>query len=85
MQLKAIVFKTSRLKETRVFFESVLGMKIRENSLTHFVIHAGDIRILFVETNTDPEVEWYCSKKTGGGIILLKDPNQIKIIIIQGK
>ena len=85
MQLKAIVFRTNRLKETRFFFETVLEMKVKECSLTHFVIHAGDIRILFVETNTDSEVEWYCSKKTGGGITLLKDPNQIKIIIVQEK
>jgi len=85
MQLKAIVFRTNRLRETRVFFETVLGLKIKEYSPTHFVIHAGDIRILFVETNSDSEVEWYCSKKTGAGITLLKDPNQIKVIIVEGK
>lgn len=79
--LKAVVLKTYRLKETRDFFETKLGMNIEESSVTHFVIYAKGIRILFVESNKNLEVELYLSKKSAEGITLREDPNQIKIII----
>jgi len=85
MKLKAIVFKTTRLKESRKFFESVLGMKIIECSRTHFLIYKGDLRILFVGTASGPEVEFYLTKKSGEGLSVLNDPNQIKIITIYEK
>jgi hypothetical protein len=79
--LKAVVFKTSRLRETQAFFETTLGMKIEESSITHLVIHTKDIRILFVESNSGPEVEFYLTKKSTEGLTIQEDPNQIKIII----
>jgi catechol-2,3-dioxygenase len=79
--LKAVVLKTSRLRETQVFFGTSLGMKIEESSLTHFVIYAKGIRILFVESNDDLEVELYFTQKSVEGLTVLEDPNQIKIII----
>ena len=85
MQLKAIVFKTARLSETRAFFETVLGMKIKECSRTHFVIHGGEIRILFVESDSGPEAEFYVFKKSSGNLTVLEDPNQNKVIVIQEK
>jgi catechol-2,3-dioxygenase len=85
MKLKAIVFKTARLRETRAFFKTVLGMKIKECSRTHFVIHDGEIRILFVESDTGPEVELYVFKKSSGNPVVLEDPNQNKVIVIQEK
>ncbi|HET6999984.1 MAG TPA: hypothetical protein VFI33_01690 [Puia sp.] len=84
-ELKAIVFKTTRLRETRNFFESVLGMKIEECSRTHFLIYRGDLRILFIGTDSGPEVVFYLSRKSGEGLSVLNDPNQIKIITIHDK
>lgn len=80
-ELKAIVFKTTRLKETRDFFEIVLGMKINECSGTHFVIHEGAIRILFVESDGSPEPELYLKNYCSKHPSVYEDPNQIKIVI----
>jgi catechol-2,3-dioxygenase len=85
MQLKAIAFKTARLSETRAFFETVLGIKIKESSRTHFVIHGGEIRILFIESDAGPEAEFYIFKKSSGNLIVLEDPNHNKVIVIQEK
>ena len=82
MKLKAIVFKTSRLKETRDFFDLVLGIQIKEFSGIHFVIHHGDIRILFVESEKDFETELYFSIKDFPQLIIYEDPNQIKVIAV---
>jgi catechol-2,3-dioxygenase len=79
--LKAIVFKTTRLRETQAFFEKTLGMKIEESSITHFVIFSKGIRILFVDSNSGPGVEFYLTKKSTEGLTVQEDPNQIKIII----
>ncbi len=80
-RLKAVVLKTSRLRETQDFFEATLGMNIEESSITHFVIYANGIRILFVDSNNGLEVEIYLTKKSAEELVVLKDPNQIKIII----
>jgi hypothetical protein len=80
-ELKAIVLKTSRFEETRFFFETVLGMQTKECSPIHFVIHAGEIRILFTVSDTGPEVELYLTERSATELNVLEDPNQIKIII----
>ena len=79
--LKAVVLKTCRLRKTQDFFETSLGMKIEESSITHFVIYAKGIRILFVESNDDLAVELYFTQKSAEGLSVQEDPNQIKIII----
>ena len=79
--LKAVVFKTSSLRETQAFFETTLGMKIAESSITHFVVYEKGIRILFVESNSGLEVEFYLTKKSTEGLTVQEDPNKIKIII----
>ena len=79
--LKAVVFKTTRLRETQAFFETTLGMKIEESSITHFVVYAKGIRILFVGSDNGLEVELYLTKKSSEGLTVQEDPNQIKIII----
>jgi catechol-2,3-dioxygenase len=79
--LKAIVFKTSRLRETQAFFETTLGMKIEESSITHFVVYAKGIRVLFVESYSGLGVEFYLTKNSTEGLTIQEDPNQIKIII----
>lgn len=81
MKLKAIAFKTVRLKETRAFFETVLGMTIHEGSETHFVIHGGEIRILFLDSGGSPEPEIYIRNHRSRRLTVYEDPNQIKIII----
>jgi len=79
--LKAIVFKTTRLRETQEFFEKTLGMKIEESSITHFVVYAKGVRILFVDSNNGLGIEFYLTKKSTKGLTVQEDPNQIKIII----
>jgi hypothetical protein len=80
-RLKAVVFKTQRLKETICFFKDQLGLDIIEYSPKHFVIYSKGIRIVFMESETGPNVELYFSKSMGERFIELEDPNQIKIII----
>jgi hypothetical protein len=95
-ELKAVVFRTSKLKETKDFFVAELGMAIKESSVTHFVIHSKGIRLLFVESDKDLEVELYLSKvfsataennltlhsiKKIPELTIREDPNGIKIII----
>ena len=60
-EIKAVVFRTGRLKATMAFFKDQLGFSIREYSATHFVIHSKGIRLLFVDLAGDPEVEIYLS------------------------
>jgi hypothetical protein len=79
--LKAVVFKTPRLKETMSYFTDQLGLSIKEYSPTHFVIYSKGIRILFIGSDTDPDVEFYFCKSMGESFTILEDPNQIKIII----
>ena len=79
--LKAVVFKTARLNETRAFFETVLGMKIKECSRTHFVIHDGEIRVLFVESDICPEPELYLRNNCTQQLTVYEDPNQIRVVI----
>jgi catechol 2,3-dioxygenase-like lactoylglutathione lyase family enzyme len=80
-QLKAIVLKTPRLKETLAFFTDQLGFTINESSPTHFVIHAEGVRILFVASDSGQAVEFYLHPKSAKDLCVLKDPNLIKIIV----
>ena len=79
--LKAIVLKTPRLNETLSFFIDQLGFTIKESSPTHFVIHSKGIRILFIESNNDLEIELYLSQKPTKELFVQEDPNHIKIIV----
>jgi hypothetical protein len=78
--LKALVLKTSRFRETQNFFETELGMKIEESSSFHFVIHTKGIRILFVASDSDLEVELYLTQWSIEILTIQADPNRIKII-----
>lgn len=80
-QLKAIVLKTPRLKETLAFFSDELGCAIEESSPTHFVIYSEGVRVLFVESNSGLEVEFYLGPKSTRELSVLEDPNRIKIIV----
>jgi hypothetical protein len=55
-------------------------MKIEESSTSHFVIHAKGIRILFVASNSQLEVELYITQGSIESLTMQADPNQIKII-----
>jgi catechol 2,3-dioxygenase-like lactoylglutathione lyase family enzyme len=94
-ELKAVVLRTSKLKETKDFFVE-LGMAIKESSVTHFLIHSKSIRLLFVESGNDLEVELYLSKSLSAShennltlhsatkiprLAICEDPNGIQIII----
>jgi hypothetical protein len=92
--LKAIVFKTNRLKETKAFFKDKLGMVIKESSARHFAIYSKGIRLVFLESPGDFEVGLYLSnlsncihpekesELTLSKIQTCTDPNGIDIIII---
>jgi hypothetical protein len=91
--IKAIVFKTTQLKATRQFFESILNIQIKEGYARHFVIYSKNIRIVFVESFSDFEVEIYVKDKSnhlpkeiepgtpGPDFKSCKDPNGIRIVI----
>ena len=79
--LKAIVLKTPRFKETLSFFIDHLGFTIKESSPTHFVIHSKGIRILFIESSNDLEIELYLTQKSARELFVQEDPNHIKIIV----
>jgi hypothetical protein len=87
VEIKAVVFKACNLKATKEFFASTLGITIKESSTTHFVIHSKGIRLLFVESDKDFEVELFTSNRSeqlvtkNSGIRKCEDPNGIKIII----
>jgi catechol-2,3-dioxygenase len=84
-EIKAIVFKTARLKETKQFFENILQLKIKERSAIHFVIHSKNIRLLFIESPGAFELEIYAEENKAGiakvGIKNYRDPNGINIIV----
>ncbi len=78
--LKSIALRTSKLSETKDFFENSLGFEINESSHKHFVLRSKGIRIVFISSESEIlEVEFYISE------ILSKqdfknDPNRIKIM-----
>jgi hypothetical protein len=80
-QIKAVVFRTPRLTATKAFFMDQLEIPIAEYSATHFVIHSKGVRLLFVETTGDPEVEMYFGNTAAKKLTVQEDPNHIKIII----
>lgn len=49
--LKAVIFKTTELIETKKYFENVIGIKLKENSARHFVLLSKDIRVVFIQTD----------------------------------
>ena len=79
---KAVVIKTPRFKETYAFFTEQLGFIVKESSPTHFVIHSKSVRILFVESNDELEIEVYLAQRSGEERTVREDPNHIKIIIV---
>jgi hypothetical protein len=80
-EIKAVEFRTSRIAATKTFFIDRLGFAVREYSATHFVIHSRGVRLLFVESTGDPEVEIYLDNALAERLTVLEDPNHIKIII----
>lgn len=96
-EVKAVVFKTRFLKETKEFYTHSLRLKTIESSKNHFVIFSKGIRLLFVSSNQDFEVELYLheivprviiSKKTapqsdssGSELFVYEDLNKIKVFI----
>ncbi|MES1219426.1 MAG: hypothetical protein ABUT20_28240 [Bacteroidota bacterium] len=85
MTIKAIVFKTALLNETRAFFETKLGLALDESSAQHFVLHCGGLRIAFIQSAGDPETEIYLEGGSAEDIRKLRDPNGINIIIRNSK
>jgi catechol-2,3-dioxygenase len=78
--LKSIAFKTSKLSATKDFFINSLGFKIKESTYKHFVIYSKDVRIVFLESDSDLEIEFFVDSKLDN-FINMKDPNDIKITI----
>ncbi len=95
-EVKAVVFKTQFLKEIKEFYTCTLGLKILESSKNHFVIFSKGLRLLFVSSNQDFEVELYLhdivrrvikknrakqSNSSRAGLFVLEDLNKIKVFV----
>ncbi|WP_291143896.1 hypothetical protein [Flavobacterium sp. UBA7680] len=91
-EIKAIVFKTPLLKATKLFFENI-GFQIKETSLMHFVIYSKNLRLVFLKSERDFEIELYTNEKESSEKCLTEkcnehsfetseDPNKIKVITI---
>jgi S-adenosylmethionine hydrolase len=76
--IKSVVFKTPNLNATKSFFENSHGFKIKESSLQHFVLASKGLRIVFLESEADFEIELYMDSKTEN-LSNIKEPNGIKI------
>lgn len=61
-EIKAIVFKTPLLKETKLFFENRSDFQIKETSLRHFVIYSKNLRLVFLKSERDFEIEIYTNE-----------------------
>lgn len=90
--IKAIVFKTTQLDATRQFFESVLRLPLKEVSPQHFVVHSKGIRMVFLNTDKEFEVEFLVNEKPQNNqetklkgeptcFSSCKDPNGISIVV----
>lgn len=78
--LKSIALRTSKLNETKDFFENDLGFEIDESSYEHFVLYSKDIRIVFISSDSKTlEVELYVGE-IFSRLENNKDPNDIKIM-----
>ncbi|MDR6762044.1 hypothetical protein J2Y38_002255 [Flavobacterium sp. 2755] len=91
-EIKAIVFKTPLLKATKLFFENI-GFQIKETSLMHFVIYSKNLRLVFLKSERDFEIELYTNEKESSEKCLSEkcdehsfetseDPNGIKMVRI---
>jgi len=76
--VKAVVFKTPNLETSKHFFENSLDFKIRECSAQHFVLSSKGVRIVFIQTDSDFEIELFVDSKIEE-ILSLNDPNGIHI------
>jgi catechol-2,3-dioxygenase len=86
--IKAEVFKTPRLQESKIFYKNRLGLTIVESSIHHFVAHASGVRIVFVSVKNRAGVELYLANtdRTGNHneIKVIEDVNDIKYVICSG-
>lgn len=87
MKIKAIVFKTPALNESREFFEQRIGLQIVESSARHFVLNAKGTRLVFIDSVDDFEIELYAEDAAADNddIKTFKDPNGINIILRNNK
>lgn len=76
--VKAVVFKTPNLKKSKHFFENSHNFKIRECSAQHFVLSSKGVRIVFIQADSDFEIELFVNSQTKE-ILGLNDPNGIHI------
>lgn len=88
--LKAILFHTRQLKETRLFFEAQTGVRIVESSPTHFSLHSNGIRVVFIQCDDDQTGTGFylqSDEERGPGkrLTQLQDPNGIAVILINQK
>ncbi|RYU91901.1 hypothetical protein EWM62_00205 [Mucilaginibacter terrigena] len=87
--IKAVVFKTPQLKASRMFFEEVLKLPIKESSVRHFVIYSKGIRLVFVESLSNFEVEIYINDPSKSPTIPdlenYTDSNGIRVVIAAHK
>jgi hypothetical protein len=76
----SVALRTQKLSATKLFFENNLGFKIKESSYKHFVIHTKGLRVVFIESENEFNVELYVDSKTVNHTKLI-DPNDIRIVV----
>jgi hypothetical protein len=76
----SVALRTQKLSATKLFFENNLGFKIKESSYKHFVIHTKGLRVVFIESENEFDVELYIDSESGN-FTRLKDPNDVKIVV----
>jgi len=79
-KIKAVVLRTQKLSATKLFFETDLGFIIKEFSPRHFVVHTRGLRVVFIESENEFDVELYIDSESGN-FTRLKDPNDVKIVV----
>jgi hypothetical protein len=76
----SVALRTQKLSATKLFFENDLGFRIKEFSHQHFVIHTKGLRVVFIESENEFDVELYIDSESGN-FTRLKDPNDVKIVV----
>lgn len=83
-QIRAVVFKTPRLNDTKKFYEEKLGLKIIESSSQHFVIDTTGMRLVF-KASCEIGVEVYLVAKSYNrdqkAMEMLEDANDIRFVL----
>lgn len=82
-RVNSVVLRTQYLSTTKLFFESCLGLRIKEASAKHFVLHTKGLRLVFLDSDSDFGIELYVDVKKESPTTpgCFQDPNGIRIFV----